>query len=129
MNRKVKIALVLGAIALLVGGIYTWNRSRSRPPVELVFQIRVQPADRVDLVLAKANSARFKYVLGKISSTKPYLAQQLRLNKLPASAELEARINLNSNEEARKYLERFVEALQDFCGSDVALTLVQKTTR
>ena len=107
MNRKIKSAIVLAAIGLLGGGLFIWNRSHSRPAVEVVVQLRVQPPDQLDLVMAKANSARFKYLLGKISSTKPYLAQQLQLKRLPGSAHIEARIGLESRDEAKKYLEAF----------------------
>ena len=127
MNWKVKSAIVLAAIGLLVGGLVIWNRSHSRPPVQVVVQLRVQPPDQLDLVMAKANSARFKYLLGKISSTRPYLAQQLQLKRLPDSAHIEARIGLENRDEAKKYLEAFAAALQDFCGSQVRLSLEGQT--
>ena len=127
MNWKVKSAILLAAIGLLVGGLVIWNRSHSRPPVQVVVQLRVQPPDQLDLVMAKANSARFKYLLGKISSTRPYLAQQLQLKRLPDSAHIEARIGLENRDEAKKYLEAFAAALQDFCGSQVRLSLEGQT--
>ena len=127
MNWKVKSAIVLAAIGLLVGGLVIWNRGHSRPPVQVVVQLRVQPPDQVDLVMAKANSARFKYLLGKISSTRPYLAQQLQLRRLPDSAHIEARIGLENRDEAKKYLEAFAAALQDFCGSQVRLSVEGQT--
>jgi hypothetical protein len=127
MNWKVKSAILLAAIGLLVGGLVIWNRGHSRPPVQVVVQLRVQPPDQVDLVMAKANSARFKYLLGKISSTRPYLAQQLQLKRLPDSAQIEARIGLENRDEAKKYLEAFAAALQDFCGSQVRISLEGQT--
>jgi hypothetical protein len=127
MNWKIKSAIVLAAIGLLIGGRVIWSRSNSRPAVQVVIQLRVQPPDQLDLVMAKANSARFKYLLGKISSAKPYLAQQLRLKRLPDSAHIEARIGLENRDEAKKYLEAFAAALQDFCGSQVRLSLEGQT--
>jgi hypothetical protein len=129
MNWQVKSGIVLTAIGLLVGGLVVWNRSHSRPAVQVVVQLRVQPPDQLDLVMAKANSARFKYLLGKISSTRPYLAQQLHLNRLPDSAHIEARIGLENRDEAKKYLEAFAAALQDFCGPDVQVSLEGQTIR
>ena len=129
MNWKVKSAIVLAAIGLVVGGLVIWKRSHSRPAVQVVVQLRVQPPDQLDLVMAKANSARFKYLLGKLSSTRPYLAQQLQLRRLPDSAHIEARIGLENRDEAKKYLEAFAAALQDFCGSQVRLSLEGQTIR
>lgn len=123
MNSWAKLVLLLAAVGLLLGGGVIWNRNHSRPPVRVVVQLRVQPPEQLDLVIAKANSARFKYLLGKISSTRPYLAQQLRLKRLPGSDHLEASIRLENREEARRYLEAFTTALQDFCGSEVQLSL------
>ena len=127
MNWKVKAAIVLAAIGLLVGGGVIWSRSHSRPAVQVVIQLRVQPPEQLDLVMAKANSARFKYLLGKVSSARPYLAQQLQLKRLPESARIEARIGLENRDEAKKYLDAFAAALQDFCGSEVQLSLDGQT--
>ena len=129
MNWKVKSAIGLAAIVLLVGGFLIWSRNHNRPPVQVVVRLTVEPEDQVELVMAKANSARFKYVLGKLSETKPYLAQHLELRRLPKSAHIEASIGLASREEARKYLESFVAALQDFCGPQVHLSLNAQTIR
>ncbi len=118
---------MLAAIGLLVGGGVIWSRSHSRPAVQVVIQLRVQPPEQLDLVMAKANSARFKYLLGKVSSARPYLAQQLQLKRLPESARIEARIGLENRDEAKKYLDAFAAALQDFCGSEVQLSLDGQT--
>src|SRR5512133_2625796 len=107
MNWKVRSVVVLTAIGLLVGGLVIWKRSHSRPPIQAVVLLYVQPADQLDLVMTKANSARFKYLLCKISGTRPYLAQQLQLKRLPESAGIEARIGLGNREEAKKYIEAF----------------------
>jgi hypothetical protein len=127
MNWKIKSAIVLAAFGLVVGGLVIWKRSHSRPLIQAVVLLHVQPPDQLDLVMTKANSARFKYLLGKISTTKPYLAQQLQLKRLPESARIEARIGLENRDEAKKYLEAFGAALQDFCGSQVRLSLEGQT--
>jgi hypothetical protein len=129
MNWKVKSAIGLAGIGLLIGGSVFWTRSHSRPAVQVVARLSVQPPDQLDLVMTKASSARFKYVLGKISSTKPYLAQRLELKRLPKSAQIEARIGLENREEAEKFLQAFAAALQDFCGSQVRLSLEGQTIR
>jgi predicted small integral membrane protein len=129
MNWKAKSAISMAAIAVLIGGIALWNRGHSRPAAQVVVRLSVEPADQLDLVMAKANSARFKYLMGKISNAKPYLAQKLELKRLPKSAHLEARIGLENREEAQKYLDAFVAALQDFCGSQVRLSKEAETTR
>jgi hypothetical protein len=123
MNWKVKLAIVLAAIGLLIGGRVSWSRSHPQPAVQVEVKLLVQPPDQLDLVMAKANSARFKYLLGKISTTKPYLAQRLQLKRLPGSAHIEARIGLENRDEAKKFLEAFAAALQDFCGSEVRISL------
>jgi hypothetical protein len=127
MNWKVQSAIALAAVGLLVGGVVIWKRTHSRPAIQAVFLLQVQPPDQLDLVMTKANSARFKYLLGKIATTKPYLAQQLRLKRLPESGRIEARIGLENRDEAKKYLEAFAAALQDFCGSQVRISLEGQT--
>lgn len=125
---RVRVALCLAAFGLMFAGLFVWQRGHSRPPVRAVLRLSVHPADQTDLVLTKANSARFKYVVGKLASTRPYPAQQLELRRLEGPGRLEARIGLDSPEEARRYLELFVAALQEFCGPEVRIAKEEKAS-
>ena len=129
MNWKVRSAIGLAAIGLLIGGHAIWSRSHSRPGIHVVARLSVQPAEQMDLVMAKATSARFKYLLGKIADTKPHLAQRMEVKRLPKSAQIEVVIRLENREEAKHYLEVFAAALQDFCGSQVRVSLEAHTIR
>lgn len=129
MSWKLKTVLLVLGIGILAGGAFIWARKHSRPPVQVVLRLTVSPPGQADYVLSKANSARFKYLLGQVANTKPYLAQKLALERVPNSAVLEVRVGVQNQEEARVYLAAFVDALQTFCGPDVRLAVEKDTNR
>jgi hypothetical protein len=129
MNWKVTAAIVVVVIGALVGGFYLLGKKHSRPPVETVLRVTVTPTEQVGYVLEKAKSARFKYMLGKISGTEPFLAQQLTLKPVPNSSLIEAQIRVQNQEEARRYAEAFVEVLQSLCGPQAHVALERQTIR
>ena len=129
MNWKVTAAIVVVVIGALAGGFYVFSKKHSRPPVKVMFRLTVTPTQQVGYVLEKANSARFKYMLGKISGTDLYLAQQLTLRPVPNSSLIEVEIGVRNKDEARRYAEAFVEVLQSLCGRQAQVALDRQTIR
>ena len=76
-----------------------------------------------------ANSARFKYLLGKQAGIKPALAQKLIVKPVPNSALLEASVGVLSKEEGRRYSDAFVQTLQALCGNQAQLALADQSIR
>jgi len=126
---KTKIGLILLVIAALLGGILLVSRSSSRPPVTVTLRIAVHPVERSAFVTGEANSARFKYLMGKQSGVKPVLAQKLSVKAVPNSTLLEARIGVLTKDEAQRYVAGFVETLQGLCGSQVQVALAEQAVR
>src|SRR5712691_10176197 len=124
MNWKTKAVLTLVVVGSLVGGAIALNKNRSRPAVTVTLRIAVTPSEQSDFVIAQANSARFKYLAGKKSGVKPVLAQKLSIKKVPNSS-LQAQVGVLSKDEARRYVEAFVETLQEECAGQAQLTLVE----
>jgi hypothetical protein len=79
--------------------------------------------------MARANSAQFKYLVGKQSGVKPVLAQKLLLQRVPQSAMVEGRVGVLTVEEGRRYVAAFLPTLQDLCGPQVQLTLAAQSIR
>ena len=129
MNWKVTAAIVVVVIGALAGGFYIFSKKHSRPPVKAVLRLTVTPAGQVGYAIEKAKSARFKYMLGKISGTDPFLAQQLTLRPLPNSSLIEVEIGVRNKDEARRYAEAFVEVLQSLCDPQAQVALERQTIR
>ena len=127
MKSKVIIALV--AACALVGGALFILKHRSGPPVTVTLRIAVTPGEQVGFVTGRANSAQFKYLVGKQSGVKPVLAQRLSLRPVPSSAVVEARIGVLTADEGRRYVEAFVPTLQGLCGQQARLSLAAQSVR
>jgi hypothetical protein len=115
MNAKTKTILVLALVGVLAIAAFLVFRNRSGADVRVAFRIAVTPAEQSEFVVEQANSARFKYAMGKQSGVKPVLAQRLAVRPLPNSSLLEARVAVETQEQARRYLEAFVPTLQELC--------------
>jgi hypothetical protein len=117
------------AVCALVGGAFFVLKHRSGPPVTVTLRIAVNPGEQVGFVTGRANSAKFKYLVGKQSGVKPVLAQKLLLQAVPNSAVVEARIGVLTEDEGRRYVEAFLPTLQDLCGGQVKLSLAAQSIR
>ena len=129
MNWKIKAVIPLVVVCSLVVGVIFVNKNRSRPAVTVTLRIAVTPGEQSDFVIAQANSARFKYLAGKKSGVKPVLAQKLSIKKVPNSSLVQAQVGVLSKDEARRYVEAFVETLQEECAGQAQLTLVEQSIR
>ena len=129
MNWKIKAVIPLVVVCSLVVGDIFVNKNRSRPAVTVTLRIAVTPGEQTDFVIAQANSARFKYLAGKKSGVKPVLAQKLSIKKVPNSSLIQAQVGVLSKDEARRYVEAFVETLQEECAGQAQLTLVEQSIR
>ena len=127
LKSKVIIALV-AACALVVGTLFILKH-RSSAPVTVTLRIAVTPGQQVGFVIGRANSAKFKYLVGKQSGVKPVLAQKLSLQAVPNSAVVEARVGVLTEDEGRRYVEAFLPTLQDLCGAQVKLSLAAQSIR
>jgi hypothetical protein len=129
MSRTVQAGIAVVVVALLVGGIFLLRRHGSAPPVVVTLRISITPQERSDLVAAQANSARFKYLIGKQAGLKPALAQKLSVKPIPNTSLLEARVGVLTRDEGRRYAEAFVPTLQPLCGNQVRLALADQSVR
>jgi len=129
MNWKIKAVIPLVVVCSLVVGVIFVNKNRSRPAVTVTLRIAVTPGEQTDFVIAQANSARFKYLAGKKSGVKPVLAQKLSIKKVPNSSLVQAQVGVLSKDEARHYVEAFVETLQGECAGQAQLALVEQSIR
>lgn len=127
MNVKMKavIAVVVSVAVLGAAGFALLHRSSAG--VTVILRISVTPSDQVDVVTGRANSAQFKYLVGKQSGLKPALAQKLTSTSVPHSPLVESRLGGVTADEARRYIEAFVPTLQDLCGQQVQLTLASQS--
>jgi hypothetical protein len=128
-NWKIKTGIALAVVGILAGGAMFIFKQRAQPAVTVTLRIAVSPADQVNFVAGRANSAQFKYLLGKQAGVKPALAQKLSLQPVPHSSLLEARIAVPTKDEGRRYVEVFVPTLQDLCGGQVQLALAEQSVR
>jgi len=116
-------------VGALVGGAWVVHKRRSGPAVTVILRIAVTPGERVEFVTGQANSARFKYLVGKQSGVKPGLAQRLSVKPVPNSSLVEARVGVLTKEEGRRYAGVFVETLQALCGKQAQLILAEQSIR
>ncbi len=126
-NTKAGISLALAGS--LVMGALVVSKTRSQPAVAVTLRIAVTPADQSDFVTAQANSARFKYLVGRQSGVRPVLAQKLSVRTVPNTSLVEAQVRVLTREEARRYVDVFVPTLQEQCGGRARLALAGQTIR
>jgi hypothetical protein len=130
MNTKLKVVAALLALAVLAGvAILMVGNSGSHPAVTVTLRISVSPQDQSGFVAAQANSARFKYLLGKQAGVTPTLAQKLSVKPIPNSSILEAKVGVLTKEEGQRYATAFVELLQALCGKQVQIVLIEESSR
>src|ERR1043166_5720947 len=94
MNWKIKAVIALFLVGAVAGGALLINKRRSQPGFTLTFSIAVTPTEKSDLVIAEANSARFKYLVGKKSGVKPLLAQKLSVTRDPKPSLIQAKLSV-----------------------------------
>ena len=129
MNWKLTAGITLVVVGALVGGALVVHKRRSGPPVTVILRIAVTPGEQVEFVTGQANSARFKYLVGKQSGVKPGLAQRLSVKPVPNSSLVEARVGVLTKEEGRRYAGVFVKTLQALCGKRAQLVLAEPSIR
>jgi hypothetical protein len=129
MNWKIRTGIALAVVGALAGAAIIAIKKHSQPAVTVTLAIAVTPGDQVNFVAGRANSAQFKYLVGKQSGVKPVLAQKLTLKLVPQSSLLEAQIGVLTKDEARHYVEAFLPTLQDMCGDQAQLTLATQSVR
>ncbi len=129
MNWRIKAALALVVAGALVVGTRVLLKHHSQPQVTVTLRLAVSPADQVDFVMGRANSAQFKYLMGKQTGLKPALAQKLSLHAVPHTSLVEGRIAVPTTDDARHYVEAFVPTLQDLCGQQAQVTLANQAIR
>ena len=129
MNWKLTAGMTLVVVGILAAGFLVLNRTHTRPGVTVTLRVAVSPSEQVHFVTERGNSAQFKYLVGKQSGVKPVLAQKLSLQPVPNSAMVEARIGVLTVDEGRRYVEAFVPTLQDLCGQQAQVNLVDRSIR
>jgi hypothetical protein len=129
MNWKIITGILLLVAAAVVTVTMVRLKKHSQPPVAVTLRIAVTPAEQVDFVAGRGNSAQFKYLVGKQSGMKPGLAQKLTFKPVPNTSLIEARIGVLTKEEGQRCLEVFVPMLQDLCGRKAKLTLAEQSIR
>ena len=129
MDWKTKAVITLVVVGSLVGGAILLSKNRSRPAVTVTLRIAVTPSEQSDFVIAQANSARFKYLVGKKSGVKPVLAQKLSIKRVPNSSLVQAQVGVLTKDEARHYVEAFMETLQEQCAGQAQLALAEQSIR
>ena len=129
MNWKIKAVIALVLVGALAGGALVVNKHRSQPGLTLTLRIAITPSEKSDFVIAEANSAKFKYLVGKKSGVKPVLAQKLSVKRVANSSLVQAQVGVLSKDEARHYMEAFVETLQGQCAGQAQLTLAEQSIR
>ena len=129
MNWKLTAGITLVVVGALVVGALIIHTRRSGPPVTVTLRLAVTPGEQVEFVSGQANSARFKYLVGKQSGVKPGLAQRLSVKPVPNSSLVEARVGVLTKEEGGRYAGVFVETLQALCGKRAQLELAEQSIR
>jgi hypothetical protein len=131
MSWNVKAGVMLAVVGTLVGAtaLILKIKKPAQPAVTVTLRIAVTPAEQLNFVTGRGNSAQFKYLVGKQSGVKPVLAQKLSLKPVPHTALVEARIGVLTKDEGRRYVEVFVETLQELCGTQAQLALAEQSIR
>jgi len=129
MNWKITTGITLVVAGALVGGTMVMLKKRSQPAVTVTLRIAVAPAEQVDFVAGRGNSAQFKYLVGKQAGVKPVLAQKLTLKPVPHTSLVEAQLGVLTKDEGQRYTEVFLPTLQDLCGRQARLALVEQSVR
>jgi len=129
MNVKSKAVVTLAVAGCLLGGALIIFKHHALHTVTVTLRIAVTPAEQADFVAARANSAQFKYLVGKQSGIKPALAQKLALRPVPHSALVEARLGPLTEDEGRHYAEAFLPTLQTLCGEQAQLAVAAQSIR
>ena len=124
---KTKIAVAMVVIAALLVAILLVSRREACAPVTVTLRIAVNPAEQSAFVAGEANSARFKYLMGKQAGVKPFLAQKLSVKPLPNSSLLEARICVLTRDQGKCYADAFVGTLQGLCSTQAQVALAERT--
>src|ERR1039458_1583724 len=126
MNGKIKAGIALVVVGALVGGGLIVHKTRSGPAVTVTLRIAVSPGEQVAFVTGRGTPAQFKYLIDKQSGVKRVLAQKLTFKPMPHSSFIEARVGVLTKDEGRRYVEVFVPTLQDLCGGQGQLALVER---
>ena len=129
MNRKALVFLVLLLAGLVVGGALFLRKSRDHPLLTVTLRIAVAPAEQLGFVAGEANSARFKYLVGKQAGVQPVLAQKLAVKPVPSSALLEGKVGVSTKDEADRYVAGFIANLQLVCGGQAKVALAEQSIR
>jgi len=128
-NWKIKVAIVLVMVGAISAITLVLSKSRSHPTLRVTLRIAVAPIEQSAFVMAQANAARFKYLVGKKAGLKPVLAQKLIVKTVPNSSLLEAQVETLTKDEARRYSEVFLETLREQCGGRAQVALAQQSIR
>ena len=129
MGWKTKTVIALVLVGVLAGGAFLVSKHRSQAGFTLTLRIAVSPSDQSNFVVAQANSAKFKYLVGKKSGVKPLLAQKLTVTGVPNSSLVQATLRVPGQGEAQRYEEAFLETLKEQCSGQAQLALVEKSVR
>ena len=129
MNWKIAAVLTLVLAAALVAGTLALRKTRSQAPVTVTLRIEVKPTEQLNFVLGRANSAQFKYLVGKQSGVKPVLAQRSAPRAVPNTSLIEAQVAVQTKDQGQRYAEAFLPTLQDLCGRQAQLTLIEQAVR
>ena len=129
MNWRIKAVIALVLVGAVAVGVLLITKRRSQPGLTLTFSLAVTPSEKSDFVIGEANSARFKYLVGKKSGVKPILAQKLSLTRETKSSLVQARLSVLDQSEAQRYVEAFLETLQSQCAGQAQVTLAQQSIR
>jgi hypothetical protein len=127
MNRKTRFFLVLLLAWLIVGGALLLRKSHEHPPVTVTVRIAVTPPEQSGFVAGEANSARFKYMIGKVAGVQPVLAQKLSVKPLGNSPFLEGKVGVSTKDEAERYVAGFIANLQLVCGGQATVALAEQS--
>ena len=120
---RTKLFILLAVIVLAAGGAFILGKNRGQPPVMVTVRIAVTPEERLNFVAGEANSAKFKYLMGKQTGVKPVLAQKLSVKPVPNTKLLEAQVGVATREEGTRYAAAFADSLQFLCGTDTRITV------
>lgn len=124
---KTKLFILLAVLVLGGIGAFMFSKNCSRPPVTVTMRIAVTPEEKLEYVVGEANSAKFKYLMGKQTGVKPSMAQKLVIKPVPNTKLLEAQVGVATKEEGTRYAAAFADSLQFLCGKDMQITLASQS--